>query len=375
MTPTHRSIRNVGIDVLRGVSILTVILLHLNLQVDFKQTFLGDLLPRSWYSIFFWSGFYGVAMFFVISGYLITNSTLKKWKRLTAIKPKVFYLMRFARIMPLLVLLLTVLSLLHLFQIPGFVISPDKVSLTRTVFAALTFHINWLEIQVGYLPANWDILWSLSIEEVFYLFFPLICILAKKEWHFVAIVMVFFAISPWARVNLFIGNELGDRNHFAYIDAIAIGCITALIANRITIPQQLLNVLMCIGFAMVIFIFAFRRTVFQWGLTQNGLYITVLSVGISLVILWMHYRHTDGRQCRLLLLVWLQQLGQYSYEIYLTHIFVIIACVSAFKAAELSTGWIYFLYIAVIAFTYILGMLTACYFSNPINRWIRKRWL
>ena len=65
-------------------------------------------------------------------------------------------------------LLLVILSLLHCMEIPKFTIDPEKTTLSRAVFAALTFHVNLLEIEVGYLPANWDVLWSLSIEEFFY---------------------------------------------------------------------------------------------------------------------------------------------------------------------------------------------------------------
>jgi peptidoglycan/LPS O-acetylase OafA/YrhL len=111
-------------------------------------------------------------MFFVLSGFLITTSALDKWKALPNINLCEFYLKRFARIMPLLVALLLVLSILHITEVKGFVINPNSTILLRALFAALTFHVNWLEIQVGYLPGSWDVLWSLSIEEVFYLFFP-----------------------------------------------------------------------------------------------------------------------------------------------------------------------------------------------------------
>ena len=39
-------------------------------------------------------------------------------------------------------------------------------------------HLNWLEARTGYLPAAWNVLWSLSVEEAFYLAFPLLCMLA-----------------------------------------------------------------------------------------------------------------------------------------------------------------------------------------------------
>lgn len=367
--------RNTGIDLLRGISILAVLLLHLNLQIPFNQTALGAMLPRPWYNLFFWSGFYGVAMFFVISGYLITISALKKWGSLPQVSTWDFYRYRFARIMPLLGALLLVLAVLHFFQVPRFVLDPDKVGLARAVFAALTFHFNWLEIQVGYLPGNWDILWSLSIEETFYLTFPLLCLLMRKEWQFVALVAIFFVISPWARVAMYPDNELGDRNHLAYIDAIAVGCITALVAGRVQISERWLRVAMIAGWGLLVLIFFFRRMVFRLGFTANGLYISILALGVGLVLLWMHHRHARGEQGRKRSLRWLTHLGQYSYEIYLTHMFVVFAGVAIFRYLGLAGAWVYALYLLVTLVSYALGAAVARYFSDPVNRWLRKRWI
>ena len=75
----------------------------------------------------------------------------------------------------LLLLLLAILSTLHLAQVRNFAIKPATASLGRALFAALTFQVNVLEADHGYLPGSWDILWSLSVEEMFYLFFPLLC--------------------------------------------------------------------------------------------------------------------------------------------------------------------------------------------------------
>ncbi len=73
------------------------------------------------------------------------------------------------------VLLHAILSILDRAHLKYFTISPKSGGLGRALLAALTSHVNVLEARRGYLPANWDILWSLSVEEVFYLFFPLVC--------------------------------------------------------------------------------------------------------------------------------------------------------------------------------------------------------
>lgn len=155
-----------GIDVLRGLSILAVVLLHIDDRIPFARSGIGSHLPRAVSRVVFRNCYDGVKIFFVISGFLITSNILRRWGAQGHVDLKAFYRLRFARIMPCLLVLLAILACLHALHLSGFVIDPPRTSLARALFAALTFHLNWLEIQVGYLPANWDVLWSLSVEEV-----------------------------------------------------------------------------------------------------------------------------------------------------------------------------------------------------------------
>jgi peptidoglycan/LPS O-acetylase OafA/YrhL len=364
---------NHGVDLFRGLAILSVILLHINTRIPFSGTYLGGLLPAPVYKIIFWSGYYGVCTFFVISGFLITNSTMNNWDTLPEVSLKGFYARRFARIMPLLIALLLILSVFHFSGVTGFVINPTQTSLGRAILAALTFHINWLEIKVGYLPASWDVLWSLSIEEVFYLVFPILCFVSRKEWHFVALISIFLIISPFARTVLYVGNELGDRNHFAYLDAISLGCISAIVSRRTEIRQAHLAVIAIIGWLLFALIMFFRKWVHLIGLTSIGLNVTILSFGTSLILIWMHKRHDSGQQTFSKYTGVFRFLGRNSYEIYLTHMFVVYFFVQIYSSLKLSGEWAWVLYILVIVISGILGNLVAMYFSNPINTILRDR--
>ncbi len=71
----------------------------------------------------FWTGYYSVVCFFVISGFLITRLSLRRWGSLDQISPAAFYGLRAARILPCLLLVLAVLSVLHLLDVGPFVIS------------------------------------------------------------------------------------------------------------------------------------------------------------------------------------------------------------------------------------------------------------
>lgn len=364
---------NNGIDILRGLAILAVILLHLNIRIPFSDTFLGSIMPKEIYKILFWSGYYGVCTFFVISGFLITNSSLNKWDHLPEVSLPGFYAMRFARIMPLLVALLFVLSLLHFSGITGFVINPSQTTLGKSILAALTFQLNQLEIKVGYLPGSWDILWSLSIEEVFYFFFPVLCLVCRKEWQFVALISVFLFISPFARTVWYPGNDLGDRNHFAYLDAISVGCMAALVSRRIEIPKNLLTAMTVIGWSLFVLVIFFRKWVSLMGLSRTGLNVTVLAIGTALILIRMQKRFVSGQQPPSRSLGMLRFMGRNSYEIYLTHMFVVYLLVRAYTALKLSGEWVWVLYISAVILSGILGYLVAHYFSNPVNILLRNK--
>src|SRR4029077_9214244 len=137
--------------------------------------------------------------------------------------------LRFARIAPLLLLLLAVLSVLHFADVSGFVVSTKQGGLGRALVGALTFHVNLLEARRGYLPGPWDILWSLSVEEMFYLFFPLICLLFRSRRLLVIPLAVFVVLGPFARSRAFNPNPVWrEYSYLGGMDAIALGCLTAL---------------------------------------------------------------------------------------------------------------------------------------------------
>ncbi len=170
-----------GVDVLRGLSVLLVTLHHIHLRFWLNDYDVDSVFPKTVNQVLFWSGYYAVIVFFVISGFLITGLSIRRWGQLGHIHIGRFYRLRAARILPCLLALLLVLSALHLSGDPTFRIPAERASLGQALWAALTFHINWLEGRHGYLPGTWDVLWSLSVEEVFYLLFPVICLILRRD--------------------------------------------------------------------------------------------------------------------------------------------------------------------------------------------------
>lgn len=168
----------------------------------------------------------------MISGFLITRNVLRRHGSLAAVDLRAFYARRFSRIAPCLLLLVAVLGVLHLLGAPDYVIDRPGQSLSRAIVAAPGIHLNWYEGMTGYLPGNWDVLWSLSIEEVFYVGFPIVCLLTRRTWV-LAPMLVLLAISlPWTHAALAYNEIWQEKAYLPGMAAIATGVLGALIVQR-----------------------------------------------------------------------------------------------------------------------------------------------
>ena len=358
-----------AVDALRGLAIFFVLMNHVNMRLFLDKFAYWQSMPERLRSALVWNGQNGVQIFFVISGFLITSTSLRRWGAQSSIRVGDFYRLRFARIAPLLLVLLGALSLLHFAGTPGFVVSHDTGGLGRALFAALTFHINLLEAQRGYLPASWDILWSLSVEEVFYLFFPLICRWVGRGKWLLVILAMFVALGPIARTLLTHGSETWKEvSYLGGMDALALGCLTALVLANLRIAPRASLSLALAGICAVVFILGFVAE--DDLLARLGLDMTVLAVGTCLIIAATAQAARKGT----LVLGPLRWLGRRSYEVYLTHMFVVMGFFYLFVMSGRPRTAVTPLFLAVVVFSGILGEATARYFSEPLNRMLRHRW-
>ncbi len=357
------------IDILRGLSILAVIVHHINLRIRIEKTTLGSHLPNMVIRDLGWNGYNGVIVFFAISGFLITSMTYRRWGSLSAIGIRDFYRFRFARIAPCLLGLLAVLGVLHWLRVPSYTINPQRASLARAVVAALTFHVNWLEAQRGYLPANWDVLWSLSNEEMFYVFFPLVCMATRRRAWLIFVLTLFVATGPLAR-TVFTHNEYwADNGYLSCMDAIAIGCLAAIAAGRYVLSDRARTALKLLGGALVVFTTMWKPAVLKLGIYKMGLDVSLIAVGTALMLLcFAQERKAGGRASSLL-----RWYGRNSYEVYLTHmmaIFALLPLANRFgSTGRLAPLW----YALMIVAAGLLGAAIARYFSEPLNRKLRAK--
>jgi peptidoglycan/LPS O-acetylase OafA/YrhL len=225
-----------GLDGLRGISCLIVVITH-----------------NFGFNVFYQYGWLGVDLFFVISGFLITNILLDTVSSKNYLKN--FYVRRVLRIFPLYYLLLVIFILI----LPQFYPFKDSLQyFTHNQWWFWLYAQNWLFIFDTPVDAKFlNHFWSLAVEEQFYLFWPLIVLWLKKPKKLI-IFMLFVLIGLLLVRSLLWNMQLQNLNYtvfyrFTRIDGICIGCLMALtlksdskfISNNIAI---LTITLACINF-------------------------------------------------------------------------------------------------------------------------------
>jgi len=293
-----------------------------------------------------------------------------RWGAFHGIRLVSFYRIRFARIAPALALFVVTQSLLQVAGVDGFSDPKPAAPLSATIFAVLTFHMNWLEAKVGYLPGAWDVLWSLCIEELFYFGFPLLARLARPRVLFYVVLIAFVAVAPWARIWPSSNEMWQDHSYLSCMGEIAIGCLAALWVRRHPPGRVGAGVLLAVGAVLMLLVLFFRRAVSSLGLYTVGLNVTALSLGTAAVLVAVTAVPAWTRTTSHGLFSPLRWLGRNSYEVYLSHLFVIIPAVLLWKRLE-TPSRIPIFYGLVLVLSAVLGALIAEGFSKPLNQRLR----
>lgn len=265
---------------------------------------------------------------------------------------------------------MAILSVLHLAHVPDYVIRNPQQSLPKAVASAFGLYLNWFEGHTGYLPASWDVLWSLSIEEVFYIGFPLVCLLLRKDWILAPILAILALSQPFALRSI-VGNEIWrEKAYLPGMAAIATGVLAAIAAAHIRRnPRSLRIALITAGVCGVFADLAFEDNLFH----RMGFWILfVLMISAASLVLGFHLQARAAREWRLPGTGWLQSCGRLSYEIYLTHSFVVLTVVRIFRASHAGDRWGVLWFAPIIFLAWALGWLVARFYSVPCELAMRK---
>lgn len=308
------------IDALRGVSVALVVFFHA----------IPDFLP---------GGFIGVDVFFVISGYLITSIMLLSL-RSNSFSLLEFYARRIRRIFPAMVFVLAVVLVLGwLILFPA-----EYQQLGKHVKSSIMFLLNFdLIDELGYfdVESNYKPLihfWTLSIEEQYYLLWPVLLLVFMKfsrrpAWFFLLIVVVSFSM------NFYIVDDYEDEIFFhsaTRLWELATGSLLAAVAINRDIPSR--NVLFLVGLAVIILAGFF--------ITKESFYpgfLALAPVGGAVLVILSNARFTSY--------LGLSSLGLISYSLYLWH-WVLISFGHIYIGREPSNPAVAFLVIVSVAAAY-----------------------
>jgi peptidoglycan/LPS O-acetylase OafA/YrhL len=265
---------------------------------------------------------------------------------------------------------------MHFAHVHNYVVTEKTGGLGRALLAALTFRINVLEARTWYLPGNWDILWSLSVEEMFYFLFPLVCLLFAGNRLFgwgnllIAVLVTFIALGPPGRTVWTHGNEVWqDYSYLGGMEGIASGCLTALIVSRRRFSRHALWILGGGGAIIVVLSLVFSWQIYRGWIGRAGLHMTILGIGTCMFIAAAAQKQWKAPRIFTPLL----NLGRYSYEIYLTHMFVVFGLLSLFLDAGKPMSLVAAYFVGTILISGFLGAAVARFYSEPMNRYLRNR--
>lgn len=317
-----------GLDGIRAIAVLAVMFYHADL---------------AWMP----GGFLGVDIFFVLSGFLITSLVLTELERTNRLDFKQFYIRRARRLLPAVLVLLAVVAV-----IGAFLATDAAAGLRRDIPASLIYVTNWAYVfaDESYFeaigrPPLLQHLWSLAVEEQFYLIWPAVAFMAFRRGQKLANVTGRDVVRHWAMIGAFVSTALmivmslmggypdpndGSRVYFG-TDGHAMGLLVGAALATIWLPQAMRKVsyaasgiVNLVGFGsllLVIWIMTNTHSDSAW-LYRGGFLVFAVIVAVMIAAV----THPSSRIGAILGKQPLRYIGQRSYGLYLWHwpIFLIL---------------------------------------------------
>lgn len=334
------------LDGVRGIAVLLVFFVHI----------IPQYVP---------TGGLGVDVFFVLSGYLITNILLNELDRTGHINYKAFYVRRALRLIPALIAVLIFATVYAVTR------GHSWASVASTAALVLGYAANWPLAYdrfdlLGIVPHAW----SLAVEEHFYLLWPALLAWLHRKYSALTIARIIIAlvvaVAVW-RAFLLLSGSTENRCYFGTdtrIDGPLVGSLAAMLARtsfQITKP-------VAIGAAAILTFGLFRSN--AHGASYFLGFGLAFSLSVSIAMLWLlQYRDTwIHRALRSRVLTFT---GQISYSLYLWHFALILALGQHVKWSRgVTLGILVLCYAVAVASYYLierpfLHMKDRAFTANP----------
>jgi peptidoglycan/LPS O-acetylase OafA/YrhL len=301
-----------SLDGIRAVSFLIVFVAHAGL---------GNVVP----------GGLGVTIFFFLSGYLITTLLRREYQRSGTISLLNFFKRRALRIFPP---LYASLALAVVLTYVGVLPTPFG---NKALFFQAIHLANYYQLfgDGQAMPAGTGVLWSLAVEEHFYLGFPLLALLlfnaqrrsTRLTWAAWVLVLLCVLVFAWRWVLVSQWHVSSDRTYMGTdtrIESILWGCVLATYGNPMAVNDARLSVRgtiigACIGLASLVFSLVYRDPEFR----EVGRYTVQ---GLALIpLFYAAIRYPQWLCHRWLEIPVVKYLGVRSYTLYLVHFQMILA--------------------------------------------------
>ena len=363
-----------SLDGLRALAVGLVIVYHLQMvyAVGLQSSTTQQLFAIPWFGVSFTQGQFGVTIFFFLSGYLITTLLRMEYERTGRISLRDFYLRRALRILPpLYVALAAGVLLTEAGAIRGWHVTPVGL-LSQVLF----FH-NYYEPAVypafGAVAGTW-VLWSLAVEEHFYLIFP-VAYLALLRWipsprRQAAILLgVCGLVLMWRVLLIYHFHVFGLRVYMSTdtrIDSILFGCVLAIVENpyvdRSVVSDQVWKwVLLPLGLGGI------AATWIAAGHVHFHETFVYTIQGACLVPLFVcAVRYPGWSLFRPLQWGWVRTVGLVSYVLYLVHDTVIIGVEQNLHAPRLVEA------VVAVGLALVVALLVRKFVEVPCAR-LRRR--
>ena len=307
-----------ALDGIRGIAVLIVVASHLPVLLSYQV-----VTPWNNVNRLLSGGFLGVDIFFVLSGFLITSLLLMERSNQARISLPKFYARRGLRLLPALCLLLAVDFMISIFE---------KSSLSgqwNETWTSLLYLNNWYHVwpwlRHGSLnfESNLGHLWSLAVEEQFYLLWPITLIfllkLRKTKVLSPVIIVLLIAAIVLRRIALWHADVFWMViliRTDARLDSLFIGALLALFYRYVVVNKTVLKLFAYAALPLFIVI-AYQGPNSSFFYTSG---FTLVAVVVFVMILASVEQ--TWSVCRVLEQSWLRFIGRISYGIYLWHFVV-----------------------------------------------------